>query len=72
MPFPIDDLERERFVRYCEQQAADHKAIIEQLQKINAPKALIDQRQITSAAYLIVAADMRRAEAETLFGSDNG
>lgn len=61
--------ERERFACWCEAQASDAKAIIEQLKKLGPHGDIVAQREKQEAgAALLIAAKLRAIE-DTSIGS---
>jgi hypothetical protein len=54
--------EREKFIKYLEFQVYVDSGINEQMKKVGIPDAVIKQLNSKSAAYIIVADDLRKIE----------
>lgn len=62
----LDDKEREKFARYCEQQAHDGKLMADQVKTMNLPSNVLDElskrHRVESLAFEVVARILRNTE----------
>ena len=58
----ITDEQRQEFIRHCQQKVLNGKAIVKELEQIDAPEAVILREKRTIAGYAIVLADLQAAE----------
>ena len=64
----LTDEERERFGLYCRQEAQQCDQLIAQMERIQAPQALIERQKLDRAALSVVATMLLTTETMTLGG----
>lgn len=64
MKLLLTNAERERFLAYCEHEAVTTRGIVEQMERIHTPQALVAHLRAEAAAFQVIARKLRATEAE--------